>query len=52
MNMKDTKKFWQEREKARVSLDKMRANASRVDKARIADKLRSDADFLKTGQVV
>lgn len=50
--MKDTRKFWQAREKARVTLDAKRANVSYAEKAKIAEKLRSDARFLKSGKIV
>lgn len=50
--IKDTTKFWEEREKARAVLDKERANASYSDQVKTAQKLRSDADFLKTGRIV
>lgn len=50
--MKDTRKFWQAREKARVTLDTKRANVSYAEKAEIAEKLRSDARFLKSGKIV
>jgi hypothetical protein len=49
---KDTKRFWQAREKARSALDKKRANASFSSKVKIAAKLRSDAAFLKSGKIV
>lgn len=50
--IKDTKKFWQAREKARSTLDKERANVSYTEKVKTAQKLRSDADFVKSGRVV
>lgn len=50
--MKDTKKFWKAREKARASLDKRRASASYSEKVKSATKLRLDADYLKSGKVV
>ena len=50
--MKDTKRFWQAREKSRSALDKKRANTSFTSKVKIAAKLRSDAAFLKSGRVV
>ena len=49
--MKDTRKFWQAREEARSALDKERANAPYTTKVKTAQKLRSDADFLKSGRV-
>ena len=50
--IKDTREFWQAREKARSALDKQRGKVSSAEKVKIAEKLRSDADFLKTGRVV
>ena len=50
--IRDTKKFWQAREKARTALDKKRANASYAIKVQTAEKLSSDADFLKSGRIV
>ena len=50
--IKDTKKFWQAREKARTTLDNKRANVSYSVKVEIAQKLRSDANFLKSGRIV
>jgi len=50
--IKDTKKFWQARERARVTLDKKRANVPYTVKVQTAKKLRSDADFLKSGRIV
>lgn len=50
--MKDTKKFWQERRKARQALDVKRAGVSYSEKVAISERLRSDAVFLKSGRVV
>ena len=50
--MRDTKAFWKERDEARSALDKKRANVSYPEKVKIARKLRSDADFLKSGRIV
>jgi hypothetical protein len=50
--IKDTTKFWQAREQARSALDKKRANVSFAKKVEIAEKLRSDAAFLKSGKIV
>lgn len=50
--LKDTKKFWQTREKARRNLDAKRAGVSFGKKATIAEKLRSDARFLKSGRII
>ena len=50
--MRDTKKFWQAREKARTALDTKRASVSYAVKVEIAQKLRSDANFLKSGRIV
>ena len=50
--IKDTKRFWQERESARIALDKKRANVPYAQKVKTAEKLRSDAHFLKSGRVV
>jgi hypothetical protein len=50
--MKDTTKFWQAREKARATLDKQRANSSHTKKVKTAQKLHSDAVFLKSGRVI
>ncbi len=47
--MKDTKEFWQARNKSRAALDKKRATASFPQKAKIAEKLCSDAKLLKSG---
>jgi len=49
---KDTKGFWQTREKARSTLDKKRASASLTEKERILENLRADAAFLKSGRMV
>ena len=49
--IKDTKKFWQTREKARRNLDAKRASVSYSEKIIIADKLRSDARLLKNGRI-
>jgi hypothetical protein len=49
---KDTKPFWQAREQSRSALDKKRSSASLSEKARISEKLRSDASFLKKGRIV
>ena len=49
--MKDTRKFWKAREKARVALDKKRVTDSYTEKAKIAEKLHSDANFLKSGRI-
>lgn len=50
--MRDIEEFWKERDKARSALDKKRANVSYPEKVKIARKLRSDADFLKSGRIV
>jgi hypothetical protein len=50
--VKDTKKFWRERETARVAFDKKRANAPFDQKIRESEQLRSDASFLKKGKIV
>ena len=50
--LKDTKRFWQTREKARKNLDTKRTSASYSEKVTIADKLRSDARFLKSGRII
>lgn len=50
--MKDTKAFWQERKKARSALDKKRRNMPYSEKVKYLEKLRSDADFLKSGRLV
>jgi hypothetical protein len=47
--MKDTKKFWQIRNETRVALDKKRTQTPLSQKAKIAEKLRSDAEFLRSG---
>ena len=49
--MKDTKKFWQDREDARAALDKKRSKESYSQKIRVVEKLRSDAVFLKGGKI-
>ena len=50
--IKDTKRFWQERKNARASLDIKQGSASPTQKAVIAEKLRSDARFLKSVKVI
>ncbi len=50
--LKDTKRFWQTREKARKNLDTKRASASYSEKVAIAGKLHSDAKFLKSGHII
>jgi hypothetical protein len=50
--IKDTKKLWQAREKARSALDKKRANVSLAEKEKVLENLRADADFLKSGRIV
>jgi len=47
--MKDTEKFWQKRDKSRIALDKVRARAPFSEKVEIAERLRSDAEFLRSG---
>ena len=47
--IKDTKKFWRTRNESRVVLDKKREGDSFAQKEKIAEKLRSDANFLKKG---
>ncbi len=50
--LKNTKEFWQAREKARSALDKKRANASFAEKVKVSETLRSDAIFLKSNRIV
>lgn len=50
--LKDTKRFWQTREKARRNLDAKRASVSYSEKVTTASKLRSDARFLKSGRII
>lgn len=50
--VKNTRKFWQAREKARSALDRKRANASFDEKVKVSEKLHSDATFLKSGRIV
>ena len=50
--LKDTREFWLTRKASRASLDKKRANASSAEKAEIAEKLRSDMTFLKSGEII
>ncbi len=50
--MKDTKKFWPERESARTILDTKRSSVPYPQKVRVAEKLRSDAHFLKSGKII
>ena len=50
--LKDTKEFWQIRDKARKNLDARRANVSYSKKIAIADKLRADAKFLRGGNAI
>ena len=47
--IRDTKKFWRKRNESRVAFDKKRTQASFSQKAKIAEKLRSDAEFLRSG---
>jgi hypothetical protein len=47
--LKDTKRFWRIRNNSRVALDKKRTQASFSEKVKIAEKLRSDAEFLRSG---
>ncbi len=47
--MKDTKKFWQARNESRVALDKKRTQTSFSQKTKVAEKLHSDAKFLRSG---
>lgn len=48
---KSIEQFWAERTKARIALDKKRANASYPEKIRIMELLRKDALLLKTGRI-
>lgn len=48
--IKDTKSFWREREQAREKLDAKRSSESASRKAEVAEKLRKDAIFLKSGR--
>jgi len=50
--MKNTKRFWQARKKARSALDKKRANVSFAEKEKTLENLRADANFLKSGRMV
>ena len=50
--IKDTKKFWQARDKTRSIIDGKRASSSYTDKVKFAEKLRLDAKFLKSGVIV
>ena len=50
--LKDTKKFWQERAEARITLDKKRECASLAAKKKEAKQLEADALFLKSGRVI
>jgi len=50
--IQDTRKFWEERRKARKNLDRKRADASYSEKVTIAEKLRSDMVFLKSGRII
>jgi hypothetical protein len=50
--LKDTKAFWKEREKSRAALDAKRSAASASQKMKTAEKLRTDAIFLKHGKIV
>jgi len=50
--MYKSKEFWLARKASRASLDKKRANASFAEKAEIAEKLRSDMTFLKSGEII
>lgn len=50
--IKDTKKFWETRHKARKSLDHKRAAASYSEKTVIAHRLHEDMTLMKKGRVV
>ena len=50
--VKDTKKFWQERDRARAALDQKRANAPYAEKLKVTENLREDTAFLKSGRIV
>jgi hypothetical protein len=50
--LKDTKKFWDERNKARAALDKKRTKASHAEKAKIAKQIKLDALLLKTARPI
>jgi len=50
--MKDSRKFWQTRQKARKNLDTRRANMPLSEKIAILEKLQADTAFLKSGRTV
>ena len=50
--MRDARKFWQARDEARSTLDHKRVTVSYPEKVKVAEKLRSDADFLKSGRII
>lgn len=50
--MKDTRKFWQARKKARSVLDRKRANVPFTEKVKVSEKLQSDTTFLKSGRII
>ncbi len=50
--LKDTKRFWQERADARISLEKKREGATLAAKEKEAKQLKSDSLFLKTGRIL
>jgi len=50
--VKDTKRFWREREQSRIALDVKRANAPPSEKKRIRAHIRSDIRFLRTGRLL
>lgn len=50
--LKITERFWKEHTKARAALDQERADAPVSKKIEIAERLRRDALFLKTGKLI
>ena len=49
--LKDTEVFWRKRKLARKKLDRKRAKASLEEKARIAEILRENMRFLRSGRI-
>jgi len=50
--IKNTKKFWKKRNKARIALDKERAEASPAQKIEITERMRKDRLLFKSAKVI
>jgi len=48
----NTKKFWKKRNKARIALDKERAEASPAQKIEITERMRKDCLLFKSAKVI